>query len=69
MDMLSVGLIRKWWQELKADNDCGNRETSAIELKTVLTPFLLLSASILLSVGILIIEVYLRAKKPLRNEK
>lgn len=69
MDMLSVGLIRKWWQELKADNDCGNRETSAIELKTVLTPFLLLSASILLSAGILIIEVYLRAKKPLRNEK
>ncbi|XP_047488084.1 probable glutamate receptor [Penaeus chinensis] len=69
MDILSVGLIRKWLQELKADNDCGNRETSAIELKTVLTPFLLLSVSILLSAGILMIEVYLNAKKPLRNEE
>ncbi|XP_069974834.1 glutamate receptor ionotropic, delta-1-like [Penaeus vannamei] len=69
MDMLSVGLIRKWWQELKADSDCGNRETSAIELKTVLTPFLLLSVSILVSAGILAIEVHFRPYKAMRNEK
>ncbi|XP_042873441.1 probable glutamate receptor [Penaeus japonicus] len=43
LDIISSGFLRKWWQELSnKGNDCNALETVPIELKTVLTPFLLL---------------------------
>ncbi|XP_063600692.1 glutamate receptor ionotropic, kainate 5-like [Penaeus indicus] len=54
LDILSAGLMRKWWLETYDSNTkCNLLETAPIELKTVLTPFLLLGLSILLALGVL----------------
>ncbi|XP_047488127.1 probable glutamate receptor [Penaeus chinensis] len=54
VDILSAGLMRKWWLETYDSNTkCNLLETAPIELKTVLTPFLLLGLSILLVLGVL----------------
>ncbi|XP_063600734.1 glutamate receptor 1-like [Penaeus indicus] len=60
LDIISSGLLKKWWQELSlTSTDCSALETQPIELKTVLTPFLLLSGSILVSLGVLLVERYI----------
>ncbi|XP_037803575.1 uncharacterized protein LOC119597997 [Penaeus monodon] len=57
LDIISSGLLKKWWQELSiTSTDCNALETQPIELKTVLTPFLLLIGSILVSLGALLVE-------------
>lgn len=54
LDLLSGGILTKWWQELKVTSvDCSALETAPIELKTVLTPFLLLILGMLAGVGVL----------------
>ncbi|XP_069974767.1 uncharacterized protein [Penaeus vannamei] len=54
LDIVSSGLLRKWWTELSySTTDCSALEATPIELKTVLTPFLLLGLSALVSLGIL----------------
>ncbi|XP_069974745.1 probable glutamate receptor [Penaeus vannamei] len=61
MDILMAGLPTKWWLELKhVTEDCNLPQTSAIELKTMLTPFLVLGIGILVSFGFLCAEVLLR---------
>ncbi|ROT77379.1 putative glutamate receptor ionotropic, delta-1 [Penaeus vannamei] len=58
LDIQSVGLLQKWWMELNvARTDCSALVTAPIELKTVLTPFLLLGCSLLVSLGVLAAEV------------
>ncbi|XP_047488086.1 probable glutamate receptor [Penaeus chinensis] len=66
LDIQSVGLLRKWWMEIDvARADCNALVTAPIELKTVLTPFLLLGFSLLVSLGILAVEVVVyRNKRP-----
>ncbi|XP_037803358.1 probable glutamate receptor [Penaeus monodon] len=50
LEILSSGLLRKWWLELNVKtNDCNQLETAPIEIQTVLTPFLLLGVSLLLA--------------------
>ncbi|ROT84725.1 putative glutamate receptor ionotropic, delta-1 isoform X2 [Penaeus vannamei] len=57
LDIVSSGLLRKWWTELSySTTDCSALEATPIELKTVLTPFLLLGLSALVSLGILAAE-------------
>ncbi|XP_042891241.1 probable glutamate receptor [Penaeus japonicus] len=58
LDIQSLGLLQKWWLDLDVDRaDCNALVTAPIELKTVLTPFLLLGCSVLASVGVLAVEV------------
>ncbi|XP_037803608.1 probable glutamate receptor [Penaeus monodon] len=66
LDIQSVGLLRKWWMEIDvARADCNALVTAPIELKTVLTPFLLLGLSLMVSLGILALEVVVyRNKRP-----
>ncbi|XP_047487269.1 uncharacterized protein LOC125038075 [Penaeus chinensis] len=57
LDLLSGGILTKWWQELEVISaDCSALETAPIELKTVLTPVLLLALGMLVGVGFLGIE-------------
>ncbi|XP_042876134.1 glutamate receptor-like [Penaeus japonicus] len=57
LDLLSGGLLTKWWEELKViSNDCTALETAPIELKTVLTPFLLLVLSMSVAFSVLVVE-------------
>ncbi|XP_047488283.1 glutamate receptor 1-like isoform X1 [Penaeus chinensis] len=57
LDIVSSGLLRKWWMEMSySATDCSALEAAPIELKTVLTPFLLLGLIALFSLGILAAE-------------
>lgn len=61
MDILMAGLPTKWWLELNdVKEDCSLPETSAIEIKTILTPFLVLGLSMLVSFGFLCFEFLLK---------
>ncbi|XP_042855556.1 glutamate receptor 1-like [Penaeus japonicus] len=47
----------KWWLEMNVSNKgCDALETSPIELKTVVTPFILLGLSVLVSMAVLVAE-------------
>ncbi|XP_042873579.1 uncharacterized protein LOC122254125 [Penaeus japonicus] len=57
LDIISSGIMIKWWRELTVTQaDCNALTTAPIELKTVLTPFLLLGLSIVASLGFLVVE-------------
>ncbi|XP_042892008.1 probable glutamate receptor [Penaeus japonicus] len=67
LDIRSAGLMRKWWLELSVDkSDCNALATAPIELKTVLTPFLLLLLSLVVSLSVLAVErtCHWRARRP-----
>ncbi|XP_047488129.1 glutamate receptor ionotropic, kainate 1-like [Penaeus chinensis] len=50
LEILSSGLLRKWWLELNVKtNDCNQLETAPIEIQTVVTPFLLLGVSLFMA--------------------
>lgn len=51
--------MRKWWLETYDSNiKCSHLETAPIELKTVLTPQLLLGLGVLLALGLLAGELF-----------
>ncbi|XP_047480180.1 probable glutamate receptor [Penaeus chinensis] len=67
LDMLSGGLPKKWWGEFSGQKtDCTALESGPVELKTVITAFLLITLGIVISLAILSVECYQfsRARTP-----
>lgn len=55
--MLSAGFFRKWWMEMNVNNNvCDALETAPIELRTIVTPFIVLGLGVLVALGVLASE-------------
>ncbi|XP_047488310.1 probable glutamate receptor isoform X2 [Penaeus chinensis] len=59
LDMLSAGFFKKWWMEMNVNNNvCAALETAPIELRTIVTPFIVLGLGVLVALGVLAAEFF-----------